>query len=155
MNHPYQTPNTQHPTPITSIHGARATCRELLTLLVEEKHGLARHDVARIDANIQNKRRLTLRLEQQLADIKQTKAVWKTDATAVTQAGLLAEEIAVFQTMARENAMLLKAAHQLRADLILSIRDAVDTGQPRVQTYSAAGTLNTSENTSRLVTCSI
>ena len=147
---PYATP----PKPaadLTAIHGARATCRELLTLLIEEKHGLAKHDVQRIDDNIQNKRRLTLRLEQLLGEIKQTGAVWKNDANGRNQAALLADEIAIFQTMARENAMMLKAAHQLRADLILAIRDTVDAAQPRVQTYGSTGALNMADNATRLV----
>lgn len=154
MNH-YPLPPQAPAVDLTTLHGARATCRELLTLLIEEKHGLAQHDIKRIDDNIQNKRRLTLRLEQLLGELKQTGPVWKADKAALNQASLLADEIAIFQTMARENAMMLKAAHQLRADLILSIRDTVDAAQPRVQTYGASGALNAADNATRLVACSI
>ncbi|RYG61508.1 MAG: hypothetical protein EON60_03270 [Alphaproteobacteria bacterium] len=151
MNAPYNTPVGNEPT----IMDARKTCRELLALLIEENNGLAKRDISMVEASIQNKRRLTLRLEQILADLKRTGSLWKADAPSRQQANLLAEEIAEFQTMARENAMMLKAAHQLRADIILAIRDTVDTHQPQAQTYGSNGSLNTSENTSRLITTSI
>lgn len=138
-----------------TIMDARTTCRELLALLIEENHGLARHDVKLIDAGIQNKRRLTLRLEQLLAELKQSGSLWKADPASRTQAALLAEEIAEFQNMARENATMLRAAHQLRADLILAIRDTVDASQPRVQTYGANGALSQTEGATRLVSRSI
>lgn len=147
----YNAPVGNNPT----IMDARNTCRELLVLLLEENKGLAKHDVKLVDAAIQHKRRLTLRLEQILGELKQTGSLWKADAASRTQASLLAEEIAEFQNMARENAMMLKAAHQLRADIILAIRDTVDATQPRVQTYGANGSLNSNDNTSRLITTSI
>lgn len=146
MNTPYNAPAQPN-----SIAAARATCRELLALLIEENRGLTKHDIKLVDDRIQHKRRLTLRLEQILAELKQTGNLWKSDATSRTQATLLAEEIAEFQNLARENAMMLKAAHQLRADLILAIRDTVDAAQPRVQTYGANGALTQADNATRLV----
>jgi hypothetical protein len=47
--------------------------------------------------------------------------------------------------------MMLKAAHQLRADIILAIRDTIETNQPRVQTYGANGALNSVDSATRLV----
>ena len=146
MNTPYNAPAQPN-----SIAAARNTCRELLILLVEENHGIAKHDVKMVDDRIQHKRRLTLRLEQILAELKQSGNLWKSDASSRTQAALLAEEIAEFQNLARENAMMLKAAHQLRADLILAIRDTVDATQPRAQTYGANGSMNSADNATRLV----
>ena len=151
MSTPYNAPVGKNPT----IMDARNTCRELLALLIEENKGLAKHDVSLVDASIQHKRRLTLRLEQILGELKQTGSLWKADTASRQQATLLAEEIAEFQNMARENAMMLKAAHQLRADIILAIRDTVDTNQPRAQTYGSNGSLNASDNASRLSTTSI
>lgn len=143
----------------SAILAARKTCRELLALLIEENQGLARHDVKLIEDRLVHKRRLTLRLEQMLAELKQKGSIggnaWKTDTTAQAQASLLAEEIAEFQSMARENAMMLKAAHQLRADLIMAIRDTVDAQTPRVQTYGANGALTNAGGETRLVATSI
>ena len=151
MPAPYNAPVGKNPT----IMDARSTCRELLALLLEENKGLAKQDIKLVDASIQHKRRLTLRLEQILSELKRTGSLWKADAPSREQANLLAEEIAEFQTMARENAMLLKAAHQLRADIILAIRDTVDAPQPANQTYGSNGSLNNAGNTSRLITTSI
>lgn len=156
MNTPYNSTAVQgQSAPAQDILAARKTCRELLALLLEENQGLAKHDVQLIEDRLVHKRRLTLRLEQMLADIKQKGSLWKADASARQQANHLAEEIAEFQTMARENAMMLKAAHQLRADLIMAIRDTVDAQQPRVQTYGSSGTLNASNGETRLLATSI
>lgn len=150
MNTPYNTPADTQQQPAT-LSAARATCRELLTLLVEENHGLIRHDVKMVEERIQHKRRLTLRLEQILAELKQSGNSWKSDPAGRREANQLAEEIAQFQTLARENAMMLKAAHQLRADLIIAIRDTVDAAQPRAQVYGANGTMAAADNATRLV----
>lgn len=158
MNTPYNsaTPTGNGLSPEAhEILAARKTCRELLALLIEENQALPKHDIQLIEDRLVHKRRLTLRLEQMLADLKQKGSLWKADASARQQASQLAEEIAEFQTMARENAMMLKAAHQLRADLILAIRDTVDAHQPRVQTYGSSGTLNTSSGETRLLATSI
>jgi hypothetical protein len=158
MNTPY---NSHAPAgnglsePANEILAARKTCRELLALLIEENQAVPKHDIQLVEDRLVHKRRLTLRLEQMLSDIKQKGSLWKADASARQQANQLAEEIAEFQTLARENAMMLKAAHQLRADLIMAIRDTVDAHQPRVQTYGASGTLNTSGGETRLVATSI
>lgn len=158
MNTPYNahTPaNNGLSAPANEILAARKTCRELLALLVEENEALPKHNVQLIEDRLVHKRRLTLRLEQMLADIKQNGSVWKGDASAKQQASQLAEEIAEFQTLARENAMMLKAAHQLRADLIMAIRDTVDAHQPRVQTYGSSGTMNTNSGETRILATSI
>lgn len=142
-------------TPTANILAARATCRELLALLTEENAGLQKHDVALVEVRIQHKKRLTLRLEQLLAEIRQKGSLWKSDASAKQQANLLAEEIKHFQEIARGNAMMLKVAHQLRADLIMSIRDTVEANQPRAQLYGANGLVSSADANTRLVARSI
>lgn len=151
---PYNLPTASN-TPSGEIVEARRTCRELMALLVEENHGLAKQDIKLVDERIQHKRRLTLRLEQMLSDMKRQGSLWKGDTAARNQANILAEEIAQFQDLAQTNAAMLQAAHQLRADLILAIRDTVDAATPRVQTYGATGALNNSDNNTRLLATSI
>ena len=148
MNTPY---NAQPQTAGASIMDARTTCRELLALLIEENQGITRHDINLIEQRTQHKRRLTLRLESILAELKRSGSIYKADEPSRKQVNLLAEEIAEFQTLAHKNAMMLKAAHQLRADLIIAIRDTADIGQPRAQTYGANGALNNTETATRLV----
>lgn len=149
------TPQTNPETPVGDLAAARTTCRELLALLVEENHGLTKQDIKLIEERTQHKRRLTLRLEQLLSELKQSGNLWKSNPAARYQATLLAEEIAQFQDLARENAMMLKAAHQLRADLIIAIRDTVDSTQPRAQVYGANGNMQPADNATRLVARSI
>lgn len=134
-----------------TVADARATCRELLALLVEENNGLTKQDISLVEERIQHKRRLTLRLEQILIELKSSGSIYKADAPTRQQVNMLAEEVAEFQHLAHKNAMMLKAAHQLRADLIIAIRDTVDSNQPRVQTYGANGTMNAADNATRLV----
>lgn len=137
------------------IMEARTTCRELLVLLTEENNGLTKQDISVVESRIQHKKRLTLRLEQLLSDIKLKGEQWKGSDVARRQAILLADEMKHFQELARNNAMLLKAAHQLRADIIIAIRDAVDALQPRAQTYGANGVVSSVESSTRLVARSI
>ncbi|PZP38919.1 MAG: hypothetical protein DI585_05840 [Pseudomonas fluorescens] len=152
---PYNVPTAAANTPSGEIVEARRTCRELMALLVEENHGLGKQDIKLVDERIQHKRRLTLRLEQMLAEMKKAGSLWKADTAARSQANLLAEEIAQFQELAVKNVAMLQAAHQLRADLILAIRDTVDAATPRAQTYGANGAMTMSDNNTRLLATSI
>lgn len=152
MNTPYNPQSlATKPVPAAAVVEARQTCRELVSLLVEENAGIKAQDVALVDTNLQHKRRLTLRLEQILAELKQTGSLWKSDVAARQQANFLAEEIAQFQELARTNAIMLRAAHQLRADLILAIRDTVDAAQPQAKLYGANGGITSSGNAGSLL----
>jgi predicted protein tyrosine phosphatase len=151
MTTPYNPSIATKPVPAAAVVEARQTCRELMSLLIEENAGIKTHDIALVDMNIQHKRRLTLRLEQMLVELKQSGSIWKADVAARQQATFLAEEIAQFQELARSNAMMLKAAHQMRADLIIAIRDTVDAAQPKAQLYGSNGTMSASNTPNRLV----
>jgi|GEM_PF-5063503 len=137
--------------PAAGIIAARATCRELLALLMEENSGLTKQDIKLVEERIQHKKRLTLRLEKQLADIKQNGGIWKENADARRQAAQLAEELKKFQELARNNALLLQAAHQLRADLIIAIRNEIDAMQPRAQLYTSSGGISSGSGNTRLL----
>lgn len=133
------------------VHSARETCRELIALLMEENVSVQKHKVDVIEARLQNKRRLTLRMEQLLVEIKKNSEALKADPLARNELVTLAQEVQHLQEVSRTNAAVLKAAHQLRADLVLTIRDAVDATQPRAVMYGASGyIINTDANT-RLV----
>lgn len=134
-----------------SITNARLTCRELMALLAEENAGLIRHDVSLIESRLSVKKRLTLRLEQLMKDIRQKSSIWKKDAQSQTQAMHLAEEVQHFQKLAKSNALMLEAAHQLRADLVLAIRDAMDAQTPKARLYTANGYMQNLDGATRLV----
>ncbi len=131
---------------LEQMSDARATCRELLQLLVAENASLNKSSVTEVEARLQNKRRLTLRLEVLLKDLKARRQEWTSRKDAQEVALRLAEEVSVFQDMARKNMELLRAAHQLRADMVSMIRDTLEAQAPRVQTYGRYGSMTPSGN---------
>lgn len=127
---------------LEQMSDARATCRELLQLLMAENASLGKNSVEEVETRLQTKRRLTLRLEVVMKDLKTRRHEWTGRKDAQEVALRLAEEVSVFQDMARKNLELLKAAHQLRADMVSMIRDTLEAQAPRVQTYGPYGTMN-------------
>jgi hypothetical protein len=130
---------------------ARATCRELLGVLLEENGGSLSADKSATEARLLHKRRLTLRLEQLLGDAKRNREAWRTDLAAQREALALETEFRLLQEAARTNAALLQAAHQVRADLVMTIRDAMDAQTPKAQLYGASGELYQIDGATRLV----
>lgn len=143
--------NKSPATPHETVTNARLTCRELMALLMEENAGLIHHDVALVESRLGHKKRLTLRLEQLLKDLKQTGSLWKADTNTHNQALHLAEEVKHFQELAHSNVLMLQAAHQLRADLVVAIRDAVDAQTPKAQLYGSTGAIRPLDGATRLV----
>lgn len=145
---------TYHPQPtnvLANMQDARNTCRELLHLLAEENQGLSKQRAEVVETRLQLKRSLTLRLEVLMQDLKRRKTEWQGQPAAKDLANRLAEEISLFQTLAAKNLTLLKAAHQLRADMVAVIRDTMDARTPHVPTYGRSGSIYTTDQGTRLV----
>lgn len=130
---------------------ARATVRELLAVLLEENSGTLTADKVATEARLLHKKRLTLRLEQLLSEVRAQREVWKTDVAAQREALGLESEMRLLQDNARQNAAMLNAAHQVRAELVVAIRDAVDANTPKAQLYGASGALYQIDGATRLV----
>ena len=124
-----------------ALNLARATCHELRALLLEENVSLTQFSTEQSERRLQDKKRLTLRLEQLLAYIRRTRPDWQEQTSLTNLANLLAEELQHFQQLAHRNGLLLQAAHRLRADLVLTIKDTLTSRQPQAQLYGANGTL--------------
>lgn len=137
--------------PLQLLNEARTVCRELLVILTEENAGMSKHDVSFIEARLQAKKRLTLHLEQLLRQIKEKAPLWQSDKQAQIASFHLAEEIKHFQDLARTNAQMLKAAHQIRADLLITIRGAVEASTPSAKLYTSSGYMTTTGAETRLV----
>jgi hypothetical protein len=135
------TPTTQTPDLLSQMTDARTTCRDLLTILIEENQTLSQHKASAVEARLQLKKRLSLRLEKLLFDIKAQRAAIKGNPQAATLAVQLAEEIRVFQDYAVKNVELLKAAHHIRADIVAVIRDTIEAESPKVTTYGRGGAI--------------
>lgn len=131
---------------------ARDTCRELATLLMEENNNLSHSTkLDAVETRLAMKKRLSLRLEKLVQEIKGQRDMWKASPKAQNLAIQLAEEIKLFQELSAKNVAALKAAHQLRADIVAVIRDTLEAQQPKVQTYNRTGTLTTGPSTTSVV----
>lgn len=130
---------------------ASQTCRELMAVMAQENAMLGRHQSAQLETLLQHKKRLTIRLEQILSELKKHGTSWKTDPISRNQAILLAEEIQHFQLMTKQNSLALQAAHQVRADIIVAVRDEMEASAPKAQLYSATGAYQNTYAQTRLV----
>jgi flagellar biosynthesis/type III secretory pathway chaperone len=127
--------------PSELLDAARTTCQALLQLLVEENQSLPQHKIAVVEARLASKKRLSLRLEKTLADLKASRAVWQAQPHLARQATLLAEEVRLLADYAASNAQLLRAAHSIRAEIVQVIRDTLDAQAPTMQVYGASGAM--------------
>ncbi len=130
---------------------ARETCRELLMVLEEENSGAMSADTAALEARMMHKKRLTLRLEQLLTEARSQRENWRTDVAAQREALGLETELRVLQESGRKNAAMLDAAHQVRAQLVVAIRDAVDAQSPKAELYGSTGAAYTIDGATRLL----
>ncbi len=131
---------TPQPGLIVQMMEARETCRELMGVLVQENADMANnHNTTQVEARLALKKRLALRLEKLLADIKAQKDAVRGNKQVENLALQLAEEIAAFQDIAAKNEVMLRAAHHIRADIVTIIRDTIEASQPRLQTYGKMG----------------
>ncbi|MBI1308356.1 MAG: hypothetical protein GC129_00660 [Proteobacteria bacterium] len=137
--------------PLQLIIDARNACRSLIALLMEENATLTQYNSGGLEENLPQKKRLSQALEQALRDIKASSSGWKNNPAVQTQAIRLDEEVRYLQGLARSNTLMLQAAHQLRADLIIAIRDAVEANAPRAQLYNAVGGVATTQAGTRII----
>lgn len=135
-------PTPTQPAVLIQMMEASQTCRDLMGLMVEENANLVKQSLTETETRLAMKKRLALRLEKLLADIKAHQAEWKGNRQAEGVALKLAQEIEVFRELAAKNEGLLRAAHQLRADIVSVIRDTIEAQQPRVTTYGNTGTVS-------------
>lgn len=128
---------------ILQMMEASQTCRDLMGVMVEENrnlnHSANPQAMQQVEARLQLKKRLALRLEKLLADIKSNRENFRGNRQVENAAHRLAEEIEAFRELAKSNELMLRAAHQIRADIVAVIRDTIEASQPRVQTYNASG----------------
>ena len=132
-------PQFQQPGIVIQMLEASQTCRELMGVMLEENEALHRNQTTTTQMRLDLKKRLALRLETLLADIKSQKDSVRGNRSAENVAVRLAEEIDMFRKLASQNETMLRAAHRIRADIVAMIRDTIEASQPRVTTYNANG----------------
>ncbi|HEX2859737.1 MAG TPA: hypothetical protein VHP58_06045 [Alphaproteobacteria bacterium] len=146
--------NQMQPTPMKQVtqnlDEARATCRELMDVLRHENDLVAhapRADVSILEDQLQLKRHLTLRLERLVHGLKSIKDQWENDRGSAEAARRLANEMGEFHRVAARNMMQLKAAHQIRADVIALLKDTYDSQQTPLG-YAKDGSLQRGDSAS-------
>ncbi|MFZ2619644.1 MAG: hypothetical protein WAX89_02120, partial [Alphaproteobacteria bacterium] len=125
--------------------------RQLKDVVMSDNAALGARDTKKVEENLKQKTRLALKLEKLLGDAKANKDVVKQDPDFHFTARALQAEIEEFEVAARKNMMLLKAAHQVRADTLQIIRHVINERQPKVDMYNARGTLASTGKEATLV----
>jgi hypothetical protein len=133
------------------LQTARTTCRELVALLMEENTHVGKHKVAFVEEKLQVKKQLTTRMEQLLIDIKKYVPILKVSVRGKNELMQLAKEVQLLQEISAKNMAVLQAAHKIRADIVMTIRDVMDSAQPKAQLYGANGRLQQTDGNTRLV----
>jgi hypothetical protein len=114
-------------TVLQQLDEARLTCRELASVLdAENRLATGRGNLALLEEQLDIKRHLTLRLERLVQNLKSLKPEWENDRKSSDAARRLAFEMGEFQRLAAKNMLQLKAAHQIRADVIALVQDTLE-----------------------------
>ncbi len=142
---------TQYTNPHALLEDAHIACTDLKSLLIEENDSLRQHRIELVEKNLKDKRKLSLKLENVLNNVKKNKEHLADDTQTLSYVKSLQEEIDSFQNMARQNLTLLQAAHQTRADFIDMVRLAVSAEQPKSTTYNNEGTVSDTSHSPPLV----
>ncbi|MDD9912618.1 MAG: hypothetical protein OXR68_01765 [Alphaproteobacteria bacterium] len=128
-----------------------AVCRQLGDLISSENKALDARDVKPVEANLKQKSRLAVKLEKLLSDMKAQKDTLKQHGDFKVMAQNIQKEMDGFQAAAKKNVLLLKTAHQTRADTLEMIRHAMDLQRPRTETYNKQGEVSKSNAGSSLI----
>lgn len=104
-------------------------------MLMKHKRGEAYDDI------LKQKRALAAKVERLLTDIRANKESIKKDIDAQGTLPELDVVMNTYQTTARKNLILLKAAHQTTADMLNLFKRAVDKIKPKPKTYTKEGSI--------------
>lgn len=137
------------PNIIGQLDEARTTCRDLMVVLENENQLVTTRRIDLMEEQLEIKRHLTLRLERLVQGIKSLKPEWENDRRSADAARKLANEMGEFQRLAAKNMMQLKAAHQIRADVIAMIQDTLESNKVPLA-YGKNGEVSRSDLTSVL-----
>lgn len=140
----------------TLIHDAIEHTRKLTNVMVGENELLANHKRGEeFEEIIKEKRALAAKVEKLLSDVKAQKQSIREDISARNKLPELEVVIQDYQTTARKNVLLLRAAHQATADVLNIFRRAVDKVKPKAETYNKDGQLSSGASAGSLVTKSV
>lgn len=134
-------------TPQHLLHEAGITCDQLAELIATENAALEARDIQAIADGLKRKTKLAYQLEKTLHGIKTNKDAVLADARSAEQIRRLQQEMDHFQAISRKNMLMLKAAHQTRADFLMLVRDTLEQQRPKPDTYNQTGSMNAPTDT--------
>ena len=126
-------------TPHHTLAETAMICKEITSLVDAENDALTNRNIQFVEENLKDKSRLALKLEKMLKDLKSSKDSIKGDPAARDALKSIQMDMDSFQNTAKKNLLLLKTAHQTRADTLQMIRHIVDANRPQAETYNAYG----------------
>jgi hypothetical protein len=131
---------TQHPL----LTATKLALIDLTDLLLQENEDLRARKLDRVTTNVKRKNELAGNVEALLLDVKALQE--KGETLERNQVNQLQNALDEYQTHARQNMLLLKAAHEATADFLLLVKQTLDAKQGTTKTYGSQGHMTTQEN---------
>lgn len=121
-----------------TLQECNTVCAELSLLLKEENESLQnKRDIKIIDANLKEKKQLTLKLEKCINIIKTNFEAIRTNAEMLKDLSVFKRLIDGYKQLVSKNMLLLRAAHSATSIILESIHK--QTQKPAIKTYTANG----------------
>lgn len=121
-----------------TVTKALEACKALTGLLAEENKELKARNTKRIEEFYKEKRHLAVKMETLLKEVKTLPAEEKNSRNM----GELEVAINNYQTHARQNLLLLRAAHEATANFLTLVREAIERKKTKAETYSKEGQIS-------------
>ncbi|MBI1363571.1 MAG: hypothetical protein GC134_06270 [Proteobacteria bacterium] len=139
---------TQHPL-ATHLREATALCHELITVVNAETDAVRTRTMDKVPELAKRKERLTNALEEMLANVKPLLADTKAKAELAPLMTELRTAVGTYDHAARQNLLVLQAAHQATSIFLDSVRQAV--AKPKAETYGKKGVMTDKEENTSLI----
>ena len=130
-------PNT--PMPHELVAQTIMACKNLSGLLEGENEAIKRREVSQVEKNLKDKERQIAKLDKLLRDVRECRENIRTNVQANAMLPELQDSFNAYQSNARQNMLLLKAAHDATTDFLGLVQQAVKAVQPANKTYSKEG----------------
>jgi flagellar biosynthesis/type III secretory pathway chaperone len=117
---------------------ATQLCHDLLTVINAETEAVRTRRMEKVPDLAKKKERLTAQLEDMLAATRDLLADPAAKAAAAPLLAELQTAVGAYDTAARQNLLVLQAAHQSTGAFLDAVRQAV--AKPRAETYGNTGT---------------
>lgn len=124
------------------IAQARSVCKALFTLLQDENTAIENKNVIQVEENLPRKDALAQQLNTLVQQIGAHREAIKADARLHSQLQALQKDIEAYDAVARQNIMLLRAAHASTQNFVEVVRDTIKKRMPKAETYGRSGVVN-------------